>query len=86
MRGVGQPVNLEHHLVYEVVPVEQCYRDTGRRPVSARWLDIKKGDSNRMELRSRFVAREIKSIQDRAGFARDDVFSALHCTEQFVCW
>lgn len=45
-------------------------------PVATRWLDISKGDSNRVELRSRFVAREIKANQDRARVVRGDVFSA----------
>lgn len=45
-------------------------------PISMRWLDINIGNSNRMELRSRFVVLETKASQNRAGVVRDDVFSA----------
>lgn len=72
---LGEIEYMEHLRVYETVPVEQSYRDTGRRPIYKRWLDINKGDSNRMELRSRFVACEIKSSQDLARVVRGDVFS-----------
>ena len=42
------------------VPDETCVLRTGRKPISCRWRDINKGDSERMEVRNRLVAREIK--------------------------
>ena len=31
--------------VYVKVPVEESYRETGKGPVSTKWLDTNKGDS-----------------------------------------
>ena len=45
---------------YEEVTEETCRMRTGRKPVSCRWRDINKGDNERMKVRSRLVAREIK--------------------------
>ena len=33
---------------------------TGRKPMSCRWRGINKGDNERVEMRSRLIAREIK--------------------------
>ena len=51
---------LHSHDVYEKVPIEECWRSTGRAPVKVRWLDINKGDNVNHEYRSRLVAKEIK--------------------------
>ena len=40
--------------------IRQCVLRTGRKPISCRWRDINKGDSERVEVRSRSIAREIK--------------------------
>ena len=40
--------------------IRQCVLRTGRKPVSCRWRDINTGDSERVEVRSRSIAREIK--------------------------
>ena len=44
----------------EEVTDETCIMRTGRKPISCRWRDINKGDSERKEVRSRLVAWEIK--------------------------
>ena len=59
--------------VYDEVPTSQCYEHTGRAPISARWIDINKGDHIKRKYRSRFVAREIKSKY--GGDAREDLFA-----------
>ena len=45
---------------FEEVTDETCVTRTGRKPISCRWKDINKGDNERVEVRSRLVAREIK--------------------------
>ena len=50
------------------VLVEECYKRTGRAPITARWVDIKKGDQKKFNYRSRFVAREVNIHK------RDDLF------------
>ena len=41
---------------------DTCVSLTGRKPLSCRWRDINKRDNERVEVRSRLVAREIKQI------------------------
>ena len=48
------------HGVYVKVPIEECIRRTGKKPVGSRWVDINKGDEENPEYRSRLVANEIK--------------------------
>ena len=55
--------------VYVKAPVEESYRETGKGPVSTKWLDTNKGDSVHPNIRSRFVAREIAHERDTAMFA-----------------
>ena len=45
---------------HEEVTDETCVSRTGRKLISCRWRDINKGDIERVEVRSRMVAREIK--------------------------
>ena len=49
---------------YEEVTDETCVSRAGLKPISCRWRDINKGDSERVEVRSRLVAREIKQKRD----------------------
>ena len=58
------------HKVYEKVPIQQCWDETGKNPITVRWLDINKGDEDSPEYRSRLVAQEIK--RDK----REDLFAA----------
>ena len=60
--------------VYDVVSTEQCWRATGRAPITARWIDTNKGSEAELKYRSRLVAREIKSLY--GGNSRDDLFAA----------
>ena len=62
--------------VMEEALVSDCVRDTGRPPISTRWVMVNKGDRERPEIRCRFVARELKALQERAGEFRDDTFAA----------
>ena len=43
---------------------------TGRKPISCRWRDINKGDKERVEVRSRLVASDIKQKGTDGYFAR----------------
>ena len=40
--------------------LEECWKLTGRAPIRSRWVDINKGDDQRPNYRSRWVAQEIK--------------------------
>ena len=58
------------HKVCTKVPIQQCWDETGKNPISVRWLDINKGDEDNHEYRSRLVAQEIKKDK------REDLFAA----------
>ena len=49
--------NFEAH---EEVTHKTCMLRRGRKPISCRWQDIHKGDSERAEVRSRLIARELE--------------------------
>ena len=56
--------------LYIKVPVKECHQKTGKGPISVRWIDVNKGDTERPNYRSRLVAREINTHK------RDDLFAA----------
>ena len=56
--------------LYEKVPTSEAYPQTGKGPISVRWIDINKGDNENPNYRSRFVAREINTSK------RNDLFEA----------
>ena len=59
----------EKFQVFEEVTDETCVLRTGHKPISCRWRDINKGDSERVEVRSRLVAREIRQKRTGSYFA-----------------
>ncbi len=58
------------HGVYEKVPLEECWRVTGRALARVKWVDACKGDKEKPEHRRRLVAKEIKKGK------REDLFAA----------
>ena len=63
--------------LYENVAVEQCFKKTGTNPITARWVDINKGDATSPNYRSRLVPREVNT------YKRDDYFAATPPSEAF---
>ena len=41
-------------------PIEECWKKTGKAPVSVRWVDTDKGVDGQVDIRSRLVARDFK--------------------------
>ena len=56
--------------LYTKVPVSECWRNTGGKPIQVRWIDINKGDIKHPNYRSRLVAKEINA------YKRTDLFAA----------
>lgn len=56
--------------LYSKVPTSLCYQRTQKAPISIRWIDVNKGDTERPNYRSRLVAREINT------YKRNDLFAA----------
>ena len=47
--------------VYEKVPIEESWHQTGKAPIAVRWVDINKGDEVYKNYRSRLVAKEFRT-------------------------
>ena len=59
----------EKFQAFEEVTDETCVLRTGRKPISCRWRDINKGENERVEVRNRLVAREMKQEGTDSYFA-----------------
>ena len=46
--------------VYEYAPLVECWNTTGHAPIGTKWLDTHKGDAEKVNYRSRLVAKEFK--------------------------
>ena len=59
------------HKVFDKVPIEECYANTGKNPIGTRWVGHNKGDAANPDIRCRWVGREFKG-RDKD---RDDLFA-----------
>ena len=55
--------------VWTLVPVSECWKETGAGPIGSRWININKGDEQRPNYRSRLVIQEIRHSGIEAIFA-----------------
>eukprot|EP00435_Cladocopium_sp_Y103_P016599 s3099_g4.t1 len=55
--------------VWVPVPIEEAWKETGKAPISSRWIDINKGDEERPQYRSRLVIQEVRHSNIEAIFA-----------------
>lgn len=51
--------------VYDKVPLEECWKKTGKAPLKARWVDVDKGP----RYRSRWTGKEFKNSEVEERFA-----------------
>jgi hypothetical protein len=72
--------------VWTKVPRSRSQKDTGRNPITVRWVDVNKGDEQNPNYRSRLVARQLKAT-DRSGqtyFAPAPPLEALRTVISFA--
>ena len=43
--------------VYEYAPLSECWDQTGHAPIGTKWIDVNKGDTDKLNYRSRLVAK-----------------------------
>ena len=55
--------------VWDLVPVSECWKETGAGPIGSRWININKGDEQRPNYRSRLVIQEVRHSGIEAIFA-----------------
>lgn len=63
--------------VWELRPISECRRLTGKAPVTVRWVDMNKGDDTTPNVRSRLVARQIRQAGEDAIFTPTPPLGAL---------
>ncbi|CAE7515888.1 unnamed protein product [Symbiodinium natans] len=63
--------------VYEKVEESVCWDETGRPPITLKWVDRNKGDDVRENYRSRLVVREVKSQGQAALIPDYALFSSM---------
>ena len=66
---IEEMVEVAKHKLYDKVPLQECWDETGKAPIKVRWLDINKGDELNPEYRSRLVAMELKRDNRKDLFA-----------------
>ena len=47
--------------LYDIVPKEQSFTETGKPPIPLKWVDTNKGDDRNPFVRSRLVVKDIKA-------------------------
>ena len=57
--------------IWSLRPIADCWRDTGKAPVTVRWVDTNEAGKGEFLIRSRFVARDLKGKDND----RDDLFA-----------
>ena len=57
--------------------IEECRRHTSKPPVTVRWVDVNKGEDVNPNIRSRFVACQIRQAGEEAIFAPTPPLEAL---------
>ncbi len=72
---VDELTDMNGGAVWTQVPVERCFKATGQRPISVRWVVHNKGDVKHPNVRARLVARRIR--EKYGGKDVDDLFAAM---------
>ena len=74
----NEEVECIHNMdLYTKVPNVDCGNKTGKAPISVRWIDFNKGEGDKLNYRSRLVAREINTHKREDLFAATPPFEAL---------
>ena len=67
----------ESKSVWKKVSTQEAWRISGRPPVTVRWVDVDKGDNQRLDMRSRLVARQIRGAHEDPMFSLTPPSEAL---------
>ena len=60
--------------LYDVVDTNECWTQTGKPPVTTKWVRVNKGTSAEPDVRCRLVARDFKPKGERD---RSEIFAAM---------
>jgi hypothetical protein len=63
--------------VWDVAPVAERWKNTGKTPLQSKWVDVNKGDLKRPVVRSRFVAKQFADKRSGEFFAATPPLEAL---------
>lgn len=65
-------------------PVSTCWEKTGKPPLGGRWVDINKGDDNTLDVRCRYVAKDLALVKSDEFFAAMPPLEALRMILSYV--
>eukprot|EP00438_Fugacium_kawagutii_P000480 Skav216940 [mRNA] locus=scaffold3396:50058:57739:+ [translate_table: standard] len=66
---------VEKQELWTVVDEKLCWEETGRKPITLKWVDRNKGDQTKANYRSRLVVREVKKASQP--LAEHESYSAM---------
>ena len=64
---------MEKKGIWIEVDIEECWKTTGKAPVTVKWVDTDKGTEEDPRIRSRLVARDFRKQGEKD---REDLFAA----------
>ena len=70
--------------IYDVVPIPECMRATGRKPLSGRWFDHNEGLGDEPDIRSRYFAKDYNKGRAEGLFAATPPLEPQRGTLVFV--
>ena len=72
----GEVEYMQGRGIWSVVDVDECWRVTGRKPTSVKWVDTNKGTEEEPKVRCRLVARDFKGgfVRSNAAFGIETGF------------
>ena len=62
---------IDQKKIWDIRPIAECFAVTGQAPIDGKWVDVNKKDEVDPEIRSRYVARDMKR-----GSKSDEFFAA----------
>ena len=72
-----EPQYFDDKEVWDLRPISECRRLTGKSPVTVRWVDVNKGCGLKPNVTSRLAARQIRQAGEESRFAPTSPLEAL---------
>ena len=67
---------MQKRVIWVETPIEECWRKTGKAPISVRWVDTEKEIDGQVDVRSRLVARDFKKGRGGGKEKEDSIFAS----------
>ena len=68
--------------VWDAVPLQECWDNTGRAPIGTRWVDTDKGDADHPDVRCRIIVQETRNSST---IDKGDIAATFAATPPLEC-